>query len=364
MKHSQPNITPMEAQAAFDAVLTGNLATGKICEQFEDKFKELFGYKYVLAVNSGTSALMLALLAAGIGPGDEVIVSPYTMVASVNVVLNVGATPVFADIDPYTYCITPETVASALTEKTRAVIPVDIFGVPADVKGIKDILPSHVCIIEDTIEALGSTVKGIAVGHEALAGAYGFFPNKQITTGIGGVLFTNDEHIYTEARALSRHGVKTTVSGGDMYSQGYGFNLRMSDVQAAIGLVQLERFDEIQAAMIDVRTRLDQYFRPWRKQRYAPGDYCNDFVYVIQVEGLDKDKYIKKMAEQGVPVKQYFIPLHKLPHLQGFVRGPLPVAEKVGAETVALPHHFELTDAEMIDIFAAHRTALIEQGIW
>lgn len=363
MNHSKPNITKREAEAAYTAVQTGNLATGVYCTKFEEKFTKMFGYKHVLAVNSGTSALMLALLALGVGEGDEVIVSPYTMVASVNVVLSVGATPVFVDIDPKTYCITAENIEEALTDKTKAVIPVDIFGVPCDAAAIREILPDTVHIVQDTIEALGSLYQGEAVGHHADAGAYGFFPNKQITTGIGGVLFTNDEDLYEKAKALSRHGVKTTVSGGDMRSQGYGFNLRMSDVTAAIGYVQLDRFNEITAKIHKVRDLMDVYFSNWRKQETRETDYCNDFVYVVQVEGVDKDRLIADMADDGIPVKQYFVSLHHLDHLKKYATGSLPNAEKVANETVALPYHHELCLEDIKKIFHTFLRCLHLQGL-
>lgn len=359
MQHSKPNLNGEEAKAVYEAILSGNLCTGKICTEFEEKFTELFGYKHVVAVNSGTSALTLALMAFGVGAGDEVIVSPYSMVASVNVVLAVGATPVFADIDPVTYCITPETVAAALTHKTKAVIPVDIFGVPADIDGIRAVIPAGVKIVEDSIEALGSTYKGDFVGKSADCGAFGFFPNKQITTGLGGVLFSQDAEIVEKVRALSRHG----VLHGDMYKQSFGHNLRMSDINAAMGLVQLQRFDKLEKALLSVRYRLDLKFSQWRKQRTLKGDYSNDFVYVVQVEGIDKPRAIDFMADWGIPVKPYFVPLHKLDHLAQYVRGPLPVAEKVGAETLALPYHYDISDDDIIAISKAFEKCLQDQGL-
>ena len=363
MNHSKPNLTEREAQAVYDAVITGDLATGKICEQFENEFVMQLGYRHALALNSGTSALMLALMAYGIKSGDEVVVSPYTMVASVNVVLNVGAIPVFADIDPVTYNITPETVKAVLTPWTKAVIPVDIFGCPCDATGIKAILPEGVVMIQDTIEALGSKHKGKAVGHIADSCAYGFFPNKQITTGIGGMFCTNNTNLYNKVRALSRHGVQTTVSGGDMNSQGYGYNLRMSDLNAAIGLVQMKRLDEIKMHIMVIRSRLDELFGRWRKQIVAEGDFRNDFVYVVQINGLDKDAFIKAMGERGVPVKQYFVALHKLPHLKPYVKEALPNAERVAAETVALPYHYDLTTDDIQVIYKAFLEVLREQGL-
>ncbi|MEG1728151.1 MAG: DegT/DnrJ/EryC1/StrS family aminotransferase [Bacteroidaceae bacterium] len=363
MNHSQPNITEQEALAVYHAVLNGDLANGKIVEQFEFEFTKQLGYKHAIALNSGTSALFLALAAYGIGAGDEVIVSPYTMVASVNVVISVGATPVFVDIDPVTYCITPENIQAALTSKTKAVIPVDIFGVPCDATGIKDILPEGVVMIQDTIEALGSTHKGLPVGNVADACAYGFFPNKQITTGIGGMFCTNNTDLFNKVKALSRHGVQTTVSGGDMNSQGYGFNFRMSDITAALGVVQMQRFNEIKTKNMVVRSRLNSVFHTWRIQKADADDWCNDFVYVVQVEGLDKEALITEMSTYNVPVKQYFIGLHTLPHLKSYVDKPLPVATKVAKETVALPYHHDLQDNEITVIYEAFTQALKTQGL-
>lgn len=350
MRFSKPNIGEAEALAAYQAVKDGHLVTGVLATKFENKFKEKWGYENVVAVNSGTSAMMLALMAKGIGRGDEVIVTPYTMVASVNVVLAVGATPVFADIERDTYNLSAESVAKVWSAKTKAVIPVDLYGVPCDIEAIRAAAP-NAFILEDSIEALGSTHNGKPIGYGADAGAFGFFPNKQITTCEGGVLYSKDVELIDRVRHLCRHGVMS----GDMNDQAFGYNMRLSDVHAAIGLVQLERFDELQHAMREARRKLDVYFYTIRPQAPRNNDTASEFIYPIELpEHVDKQDFVDCMQERGIPIKQYFVGLHQLPHLAPYYNGGLDVANVVAARTVALPMHYELTNDDAHRIHTAY----------
>jgi perosamine synthetase len=347
MQFSKPNLSALESRYVQEVMNSGQLASGPFVDRFEAAFKA-WGYDYAVAMNSGTSALKLALEALGIGPGDEVIVSPFTMVASVNVVLAVGATPVFADIDRHTYNITPQTVQQVLTYRTKAVIPVDIFGVPCDVSGIRDILPGSIYIVQDACEALGARHKGELVGQYADAAVFSFFPNKQITTGDGGMLVTRNKTLAEKVRALSRHGV---LAGASMYEQSYGYNYRMSDLHAAVGCAQMERFNEICVGKFNAYDLLDRRFEKYRVQRVLPGDSYVPFVYVIEVpKTVDKKTLV---TYSSVPLKPYFVALHHLEHLKEFVRQPLPVCEEVARATIALPYHHDLTEEDVRDLWVA-----------
>lgn len=352
MEFSKPNISALEGEYMQQALYAGHLSDGVVCNQFEEKFKQMFGHPNAVAMNSGTSALHLALLALGVGPGDEVIVTPYTFVASVNVVLAVGATPVFADIDRKTYNIDPASVAKCVTGKTKAVIPVDIFGVPCDINCIRKVIPSTVFIIQDAIEAIGSRYGGMHVGAYADIACFGFFPNKQITTAEGGLLVTDSKELADTVRRYVQHGA---IAGDDTYKQ-WGLNLRMTDIHAAIGMAQLERFDEITNSLKSAARRMDQVFGDFSKQESYEDDTVTPFVYVIELpEGQDKKEFIANMHAEGVPVKPYFNDLLQLPHLKEYDRGNCPVAAMVASRTVALPLRHNLYSDEIYIIAEAFR---------
>lgn len=350
MRFSRPNLSSLEEEYLTKALKEGHLSDGVLVKQFEDKFKGMFGYRHAVAMNSGTSALHLALLALGIGPGDEVIVTPYTFVASVNVVLAVGATPVFADIERDTYNISPESIAARVTHRTKAVIPVDVFGVPCDINCIRMVIPPTVFIVQDAIEAIGSKYGGKYVGEQADIACFGFFPNKQITTAEGGVLITKDAEFAKVIRRYVQHG----ATEGDPVYQQWGLNMRMTDIHAALGLAQLERFDEITSALKDAANRMDAVFGKYRGQQWPEGQNVTPFVYVIELPvGVEKEKFMEAMGSHGVPVKPYFNDLSSLPHLQQYDRADCPVAAMVSRRTVALPLRYDLSDDEIEKIHQA-----------
>jgi perosamine synthetase len=348
MQHSKPNITELEINAVTKAIRNGHLADGVLNEQFEQMFRDMFGYRHVVTLNSGTSAMHLGLLAMGVGPGDEVIVTPYTMVATVNVILAVGATPVFADIERDTYNLDPIQVSRKVTSKTKVVMPVDLFGVPADIHGIRDAIPSSVKILEDSIEALGSRYKNRSIGLDADAGAFGFYPNKQITTCEGGVLYSDDKDLIDRVRRLSRHG----VMAGDLSYQDRGYNMRLSDLHAALGIAQLSRLWDMQKVLVKVRQNYDVYFKTMRKQFVRPGDFGTEFIYCIELPPeVNKEQFISEMgSKHQVPIKPYFNVLHTLPHLKQFY-SPCPMAEHLGSRTVALPFHAGIDGDDVLHVY-------------
>lgn len=354
MKFSQPNFGAAEIKAVAYALEHGHLATGAMTEKFEEAIKKKYGYPHVVAVNSGTSALYLALLAMDVGPGDEVIVPAYGIMCTVNAIIQTGATPVFCDIDRHTYNIDPVEMQKKITSKIKVVLPVSLFGVPCDVVGIEAHLPKGVKVLEDSIECLGSTRRGKAIGMDVDAATFGFYPNKQITTGQGGVVVTCNALIADRVRRLRQHGYGP---GDDLWTPGYGFNMRLPDMNAAFGIVQLQRLEWMQALLRGVKAQLDEFFGMYRMQQKLPGDHATEFIYGIELPlGVNKRDFCRKMEEQGVPVRPYFNALHHEPHVRKYT-SKCSVADVVGGKTVALPFHYELTTHEMYQIFAASRKA-------
>jgi perosamine synthetase len=358
MKFAQPNITEAEVAAVAQVVRSGGLASGEVTKAFEAAFAERWSFEHVVAVNSGTTALWLALVALGVGPGDEVITTPYSFVATVNCILAVGATPVFCDIDRWTYNLDPKKLDPLLTAKTKVILPASIFGVPCDIDGIR-LRAAGVPILEDSMEALGAKRDGRYVGVDADISTFGFFPNKQITTGQGGVIVTSNPAYADKVRRLRQHG---WPEQHDMWDQDFGHNVRLPDVLAALGLVQLERFEEMQATLDRVAVMYDSGFYPFRRQCVRVGDHASHFNYVVELPvGVDKRLFCDRMERQGVPVRPYFHPLHHAAYVEPWFR-PCPVADEVGAHTVALPFHCAITGDDVDAVAAAFANAMARGG--
>lgn len=348
MDFTVPNVGQGEIDAVVDAMKNGHFATGVKVKEFENRFKAMFGYKHVVAVNSGTSALQLALEAMNVGYGDDVLVSAYGIMCTVNAIVTTGARPVFVDIERDSYHMDPVDVFKKVTRQTRACMPTSLFGVPCDLAGIRAALPAKVKIIEDSIECLGSRRNGKAIGMDADAATFGFYPNKQITTGQGGVVVSNDEELITDIRALSQHGYRPGV---DLWNPGYGYNMRLPDMLAAMGCVQLDRLSEMQRALCCVKDMLDLHFEQYRRQTMGENDLTTQFVYVIELPlGVNKREFASKMDKQGVPTRPYFNNLAHASSLSPQYRGECPVSMEVGSRTIALPFHHKLTveDVQLI----------------
>jgi perosamine synthetase len=354
MKFFEPRITEFDMKAVSDAVGKGALATGEITKEFEDAVRQRYRYKYAVAVNSGTSALQLMLMAAGIGPGDEVIVPAYGIMCTVNAVLSAGATPVFADIDRWSYNIDPTKVAKLIGLKTAAILAVSLFGVPCEMRALQE-AAGDLPVFEDAIECLGSKRGGKAIGIDADAACFGFFPNKQITTGEGGLVVTEDAALARRVMKLRQHGYGEVSS---LMTPGYGFNMRMPDLNAALGLSQLSQLDQTQAMLRQAKRKLDAKFLVYHKQVTTPGDFATEFVYVIELPGsIDKVEFMAEMEAQGIPTRAYFNSLRHEPHVAMF-RGDTPVADEVGARTVALPFHYKLTQEDVEKIWIAFERSI------
>ncbi len=235
---AKPLVGEEEIEAVVNVMRSGMIAEGPRVKEFEDEFKAYIGTEHAVAVNSGTAALHVALLAKGIGPGDEVITTPFTFIASSNSILFTGAKPVFADIEPETFNIDPEDIKNKLTPRTKAIIPVDLYGHPAEMKAIMDIAADRgLAVIEDACQAHGAIYHGKKVGSFD-TGCFSFYPTKNMTTGEGGIITCNDAKLAEKARMIKSHGSKVRY-----HHEMLGYNLRMTDMGAAIGLVQLKKVD-------------------------------------------------------------------------------------------------------------------------
>lgn len=344
-----------EIAAMGQAVRDGHITTGVKLKEFARTLESTFGFPKVELCSSGTSALHLAMFALGIGPGDEVITTPYVGVWTTNTILMVGATPVFADIDRETYNLDPARVAELVTERTKAVIPVSVNGVPCDYAGLRAVLPDHVRLICDDIEALGSTRHGQYVGSDVGndISVNGFWVSKQVTTCCGGMVTSEDREFLDRFEKLTRHGHGLV---GDMWNQHFGFNAWMPDPLAAMGIVQVARMWEKQERLLTIKAELDQWFGQHRKQKLMEGHTATEFVYLIELpEGVDKRGYADRMQNMGVPTRPYFNSLLDVPHLQPYAAvANCPVTTEVSARTIALPYHWKLTRAEIVEIAQAH----------
>ena len=349
---SKPSITQAEINAVVNVMQSGNLAQGVKVQEFEEHMAEYIGTKYAVAVSSGTAGLFLCLKAIGVGPGDEVITTPFSFIASSNVIVHAGARPVFVDIDRDTYNINCKDIFYTLKyAKLKAIMPIDIFGNPVDTNIIQNAThdrENHLSIILDSCESLGSKMN-----RPFDACVYAFYPNKQITTGEGGMICTNNKDIADYCRAARNQG----RAPGDAWleSSMVGWNFRMTDIQAAIGIVQMSRLDEIvykrwrayEQYLLKLPEKLTRY-PGWMKHR-SKGDIFSPFVFTIEVD--NRDKVMRYLLANGIECKPYFpcIHLQKPYKDMGYHEGMFPVAEEVSRRTLALPFYTDMTERE-IDI--------------
>jgi perosamine synthetase len=353
---SRPDITQAEQEAVAQVLLTPHLSLGPKLPEFERALADYVGTRYAVAVNSGTSALHLCVRAMGIGPGDEVITTPFSFIASSNCILMEGARPVFVDIDPGTWNIDPARIEAAITPRTRAILPVDVFGQPADMDPIRDIARKHnLRVIEDSCEALGATYKGRRAGSLGDVGVFGFYPNKQVTTGEGGMIVTNDESVYRLTASMRNQG--RGESNTWLAHERLGYNFRLSDINCALGIAQMKRIEEILAH----RSRAAGYYlerlrdeKRVRLQRIHPDCRISWFVMVVRLGDdytrEDRDRIMHHLREHGIGTNNYFTPIHLQPFFVeqlGCKRGDLPVCEALTDRTIALPFHGLLTESEV-----------------
>ncbi|HJU47733.1 MAG TPA: DegT/DnrJ/EryC1/StrS family aminotransferase [Gaiellaceae bacterium] len=362
---SQPWLDEREEDLVLDVLRSGRLSLGPSIDAFEEQFAQVVGAPYAAAVSSGTAGLHLLCVAAGIGPGDEVITSPYSFVASANCAVYEGAIPVFADIDARTLNLDPAAVEAAVTERTKAVVAVDIFGYPSELDDLQEICERRgLTLVDDACEALGARYRGRRVGSQGQDAVFAFYPNKQITTGEGGMVTTWSEETWRLLKSLRNQG--RADGGGWLDHARLGFNYRLDDVRAAIGIGQLERLDAILAARTTVAERYrrlldgleglelpcpddDDHVRSW-------------FVFVVALPGgADREMVIESLAGRGIQTARYLPCIHLQTYMReryGFREGLCPVAEATSRRTLALPFHARLTEDDQVYVADALRAAL------
>ncbi len=370
---SRPSITEAEISRVTKVLRSGRLALGPEIIEFERRMCQATGSNFAVATSSGTAALHLIVRSLGIGTGDEVITTPYSFIASSNALLFEGATPVFVDIEPDTFNINPDLIEDAITERTKAILAVDVFGCPADWTRLREIANSHdIALIDDSCEALGATYGGQPLGSQGDASAFGFYPNKQVTTGEGGCITTNSESIASLCRSMLNQG---RAHRDRMEHVRLGYNYRLSEVAAAIGCAQLERLNELLAKRENLAAHYSKRLReetPLILPSPHPGRSW--FVYVVRVpEGFTtahRDQIIHDMAEEGIACAPYFPSIHTQPFYKdtfGYQRRAFPVAEAVSDSSLAIPFYPDMSmdDADRVSTTLAQvvrRIAAIAEG--
>jgi perosamine synthetase len=357
---AKPVLGEAEEQAVLDVLRSGQLSLGPRVPAFEQAFAARIGAPYASAVSSGTAGLHLALRAVGVGEGDEVVTSPFSFVASANAAIYERARPVFADIDPVTLNLDPEAAAAAITDRTTALLPVHIFGYPADVPALE----AHgLPIVEDACEALGAVHgDGVAVGARGHPAAFGFYANKQLTTGEGGMLTLGSESHKVTIDSERNQGRAPDM--GWLDHDRLGFNYRLSDIACALGLAQLERLDEMLADRARVAGRYREALAGLATERGlalpcedAGGDRRGWFVFVVQLpRGTDRDGTIRALRELGVQSKPYLPAIHLMSYYRerfGHRPGEFPVTEDVAERSVALPFFPALSEAQVARVAEA-----------
>ena len=351
---SRPSIDGDDVAAVLEVLHSPSLSMGPKVRGFELAMARYAGTAVAVAVNSGTSGLHLCLAAAGIGPGDEVITTPFSFVASANCALYQGATPVFVDIDPLTLNIDPNQVEDRLTARTRALLPVDVFGQPSPIEDLMAIADRYgLRLIRDACEAIGAERNGRRIGSQGLATVFAFYPNKQMTTGEGGVIVTNDVPYSKILRSLSNQG--RDDDGTWMNHVRLGYNYRLDEMSAALGISQLRRLDAIIARRARVASwyteslsELDGVQVPYVALETTRMSW---FVYVVRLdERIVRDRLMAELQEDGIPSRPYFVPIHLQPLYRlrfGFKPGDFPVTEQVARTTLALPFYTEMTEQQV-----------------
>jgi perosamine synthetase len=359
---ARPILGPEEEERVLAVLRSGHLSLGPLLDEFERAFAARLGAGYGVAVSSGTAGLHLALRAVGVSDGDEVITSPFSFVASANVALYERARPVFADIDPVTLNVDPQAVAAAVTPRTAALLPVHVFGYPADMEALEGLgLP----IAEDACEALGATyADGVAVGARGHPAVFAFYANKQLTTGEGGMVTTPDASV--KERLDSERNQGRAPDMGWLDHDRLGFNYRLSDIACALGLAQLERLDDMLAG----RARVAELYREALGGVEGLTLPCPDaggnrrgwFVFVVQLpRGAGRDDVVRALAERSIPSKPYFPAIHLMSFYRerfGHREGQYPVCEDVAARSIALPFFPTMTEGQVERVAGELRAVL------
>lgn len=346
---AMPLLGNEEKNAVLSVLESGHLAQGSRVAEFEQEFAAYIGVKHAVAVSSGTAALHAALLAHNIGPGDEVITSPFTFIASANAILFTGAKPVFADIDPATYNLDPAQVATKITPRTRALLPVHLYGQPCDMDALMDLARiHHLVVIEDACQAHGAAFRGRSVGSFG-TGCFSFYPTKNMTTAEGGAVTTNDDEIADQARLIRSHGSRERYRHEIL-----GYNYRMTDLQAAIGLAQLRKLEAWNSIRIENARYLTEHL-PGEVVPYVAPERRHVFhQYTIRVRG-DRDGACAKLSAAGIETAiHYPLPVHCQPlYAQLGYRDEIVESERASRQVLSLPVHPGLARSDLDQIAKA-----------
>ena len=350
---SAPYVDETEEEALLEVLRSGRLALGPMIDRFEEVLGERVGAPYVAAVSSGTTGLHLCVRMAEISPGDEVVTTPLSFIASANCIRYEGGTPVFVDVDERTLNLEPAAVEAAITPRTKALMLVDIFGYPLDIDAFQEVASRHgLAIIEDACEALGATYKGRPVGSFGPPAVFAFYPNKQVTTGEGGAVAVHSEEEWELLKSLANHG---RIDRGETFHHArLGYNYRLDELSAALGVTQLAKLDEILPLRDQVAARYNELLADVEGvEALCPDDDLHRrswFVYVVFVRPpADRSAVMERLAADGIASKPYLPAIHLQPAYRdpyGFSEGMFPVTEAAGEQGLALPFHTGLSPTE------------------
>jgi len=341
---SRPYLDEREEELVLEVLRSGRLSLGPAIVRFEELFAERVGAPYAAAVSSGTAGLHMLCHIAGLGLGDEVITSPISFVATANCFIFEGATPVFADVDERTLNLDPTAVEAAITERTKGIVLVDMFGYPCELDELREVADRHgLAVIDDSCEALGAEYKGRPVGSHGVSGAFGFYPNKQITTGEGGMVTTHSEREWELLKSLRNQG--RSYESRWFHHVRLGFNYRFTDLQAAVGIAQLEKLDALLRLRAEAASRYDALLAGVDGVEPPHPDDADHkrswFVYVTKLaRGIERDVVLERLAGEGIEAAHYVPCVHLQPYMReryGFREGMCPVAENASERLLALP---------------------------
>ena len=355
---AKPIIGEEEINNVVEVLKSGMIAQGPKVEEFEKKFAEWVGADYGIAVNSGTAALHVAFLSCGVGAGDEVITSPFTFIASGNSILYTGAKPVFADIDLKTYTINPDSIEKLITENTKAILPVQLYGQSANMDRINEIAERYgLAVVEDAAQAHGATCNGQKVGSIGDMACFSFYPTKNMTTSEGGIITTNDEDLADNAKIFRAHGASVRYHHSEI-----GYNFRMTDISAAIGLAQLNKIDGFNSKRIENAEYLNEGLKDVDGIVTPYCAYGSKHVYhqyTIRVEKGNRDDWVKIINECGVGTGiHYPIPLYNQPVYKSLgIKGNCPNANLAANTVISLPVHPSLTKEDLDLVIEAVKKA-------
>ena len=355
---ARPQMGEEEKHAVWEALASGSLAQGQRVRELEERFAGLVGVPHGVATSSGTTALQLALLGLGVGRGDEVITVPFTFIASATSILHTGARPVFVDVDEWDFTMAVDQVEAAITPRTRAIMPISLYGQPADMPAIADIAERRgLAVVEDAAQAHGASIDGRLCGSWGV-GAFSFYPTKNMTTAEGGMLTTADTELAERMRLLREHGMRVRY-----HHEVLGYNFRMTDVHAAIGLAQLPKLAGYNARRRAIAARYDAELGGVITPAVRPGVRHVYHQYTIRVPR--RDEFVERLRAHGVGTGVYYpTPVHRQKPFQalGYGDQSFPVSERLAADVVSIPVHPSLTDAEVTTVVDAVNAVAAELG--